>query len=87
MTFTFFLKIQDSYRDYLGILNVVLSQRMTNGANITIVNTGSRLLILEWCIYIWPWPILKFKLKVIQILTVIISVTVKVMTNIAIVNT
>ena len=33
-------------------LNMVISQTVTDRANITIVNTGCRLLTFEWCIYI-----------------------------------
>ena len=36
----------------------------------------SRLLAFEWCNYIWPWTILKVKVKVMQILTMNISETV-----------
>ena len=48
---------------------------------------GSRLFAFDWCIYIWPWPILKVKVKAMLILTVNISHTMTNMINIAIANT
>ena len=56
-------KIKDSNRDRLGSSNVVIFK----------TSTGSGSLAFEWCIYIWSWPILKVKIKVMQILTVNIS--------------
>ena len=41
----------------------------TDRANIIIADAGSRLLASKWCIYIWTWPILKVKDKVMQIET------------------
>ena len=41
----------------------------------------------HWCLYIWPWLILKVKVKVMQILAVDISKTVKDSKTIAIAST
>ena len=42
---------------------------------------------VDWYVYMWPWPILKVKVKIMQIFTVNISQAVTDMTNIAIANT
>ena len=73
MTLTYFLKVRDSNRYKLGRLKVIISQKVKGSATITIAHTESRLLVFDWYIYILPWPILKVKVKVMQILTVTIS--------------
>ena len=93
MTLTFFLKIKDSNPDHdskcdhFDRLNVTISLTLTDRTNITIANTESRVLAFEWCIYVLPWPVLKFKVKVMEILNVNILQTVTGGTHIAIVNT
>ena len=51
-TLIYLLKVKDSNQDYFSILNVVISQTVTDRANITIVNTGSCLLAFDWYVYI-----------------------------------
>ena len=50
---------------------------MTDRTNIAIANTWEVKCDFTWHKYIWPWPILKVKVKVMHILTVNILQTMK----------
>ena len=52
--------------------------------NIAIANTESCMWLFDWQIYIWQWPILKVKVKIMHFLTVNILQTVTNKANIAI---
>ena len=71
----------------LGSSYGIILQTMTYRTNIAIVNTESHMWPLDWHVYIWPWSILKGRVKVMHILTVNILQTVSAdMANIAIAN-
>ena len=59
------LKVEDSNREHLARLNVIISQTVTDMVNIYFANTGSRLLAFDWYVYIWHLSTIKVKVKLI----------------------
>ena len=57
----------------LGSLYVIISQTATYNSNIAMPKKGSHMWPFDKHIYIWYWPILKVRVKVIHILLLLIS--------------
>ena len=55
----------------LGSSNVTNSQTVTDRTNVAIANTESRIWAFDWHTYIWRWPILNVRVKVMRISTII----------------
>ena len=58
---------------HISTVNISILQTLTYETNITTANTEGHLWTCHWHTYIWPWPILKVKVKVMHILTANIS--------------